>query len=306
VQLYRWRGAERNFGDELNALLWPKLLPGFFDDDPAEQFLGIGSVLDARHETGAVKLVAGAGYGGYEAPPTLDANWIIHWVRGPLTARRLGLPEVCGLGDPAMLLSAPCAGGRSIGFMPHFQSLERGAWAAAANAANVTLIDPRGDPAAILGAIGACRLLVSEAMHGVIVADAMRVPWIAMRPLMSMHRAKWQDWADALGLRLRFQLLAASSLAERLHASPVAATRRGRHLLDLAHPMLQAAGRCRFIEQAAWSLTAAAAFAPQLSAAAALDRCRTRMLERLDALRRDPWRQGAKVPSSLHRRRNSA
>lgn len=306
MQLYRWRGAERNFGDELNALLWPKLLPGFFDDDPAEQFLGIGSVLDARHETGAVKLVAGAGYGGYEAPPTLDANWIIHWVRGPLTARRLGLPEVCGLGDPAMLLSAPCAGGRSIGFMPHFESLERGAWAAAANAANVTLIDPRGDPAAILGAIGACRLLVSEAMHGVIVADAMRVPWIAMRPLMSMHRAKWQDWADALGLRLRFRLLAASSLAERLHASPLAATRRGRHLLNLAHPMLQAAGRCRFIEQAARSLTAAAAFAPQLSAAAALERCRTRMLERLDALRRDPWRQGAKVPSSLHRRRNSA
>ena len=112
VKLYRWRGAQRNFGDELNALLWPRLLPGFFDDDAAALFLGIGSVLDARHETGAVKLVAGAGYGGYEPPPTLDANWIVHWVRGPLTARRLGLPEVCGLGDPAMLLSATCAGGR--------------------------------------------------------------------------------------------------------------------------------------------------------------------------------------------------
>ena len=87
MQLYRWRGAARNFGDELNTLLWPRLLPGFFDDDPAEQFLGIGLVLDARHNTGAVKLVAGAGYGGYEAPPRLDANWIIHWVRGPRTAR---------------------------------------------------------------------------------------------------------------------------------------------------------------------------------------------------------------------------
>ena len=307
MQLYRWRGAERNFGDELNALLWPKLLPGFFDDDPAEQFLGIGSVLDARHETGAVKLVAGAGYGGYEAPPTLDANWIIHWVRGPLTARRLGLPEVCGLGDPAMLLSAPCAGGRSIGFMPHFESLERGAWAAAANAANVTLIDPRGDPAAILGAIGACRLLVSEAMHGVIVADAMRVPWIAMRPLMSMHRAKWQDWADALGLRLRFRLLAASSLAERLHASPLAATRRGRHLLDLAHPMLQAAGRCRFIEQAARSLTAAAALR-----ATALRSGGTGPLPHTDAgtagraATRSVAARRRRSPSSLHRRRNSA
>jgi succinoglycan biosynthesis protein ExoV len=292
VQLYHWSGAARNFGDELNTLLWPRLLPGFFDDDPAERFLGIGSVLDARHDAGAVKLVAGTGYGGYRAPPTLDTNWIIHWVRGPLTARQLGLPEACGLGDPAMLLPGPCAGGLSIGFMPHFESLERGAWVEAAHAAGITLIDPRGDPSAILASIGACRVMLSEAMHGVIVADAMRVPWIALRPLVSIHRAKWQDWAGALGLRLRFQLLAASSLAERLHASPLAAPRRCRHLLDLAHPTLHAAARRRFIEQAARSLTAAAASAPQLSTATALDRCRTRMLDRLDALRRDPWRPG--------------
>ncbi len=290
MQLYRWRGAARNFGDELNTLLWPRMLPGFFDDDPAEQFLGIGSVLDARHNTGVVKLVAGAGYGGYQAPPGLDASWVIHWVRGPRTARLLGLPEACGLGDPAMLLPEPCAGGQSIGFMPHFESLERGEWAEAAHVAGITLIDPRGDPAAILGAIGDCRLLLSEAMHGVIVADAMRVPWIALRPIVSMHRAKWQDWADTLGLQLRFQRLAAASLAERLHASPLAATRRGRHVLHLAHPILQVAARRWFIEQAARSLAAAAASAPQLSTAAALDRCRTRMLDRVDALRRDPRR----------------
>ena len=86
-----------------------------------------------------------------------------------------------------MLLPWPSAdgGGDTIGFMPHFESLARGAWAEAAAAAGITLIDPRGDPAAIIAAIGACRLLLSEAMHGVIVADAMRVPWIALRPLAS-------------------------------------------------------------------------------------------------------------------------
>ncbi len=275
MQLYRWRGAARNFGDELNTLLWPRLLPGFFDDDPAEQFLGIGSVLDARHDTGVVKLVAGAGYGDYEAPPRLDANWIIHWVRGPLTARLLGLPEACGLGDPAMLLPEPCAAGRAVGFMPHFESLDRGAWAEAAAGVGLTLIDPRGDPAAILAAIGDCCLLLSEAMHGVIAANAMRVPWIALRRLASIHRAKWLDWADAAGLSIRFQVLASSSLSERLHVSPLAASRRGRRLLELARPMLHAAARQRFIEQATRSLAAAARATPQLSAATTLDRCRT-------------------------------
>ncbi len=165
------------------------LLPGFFDDDPAELFLGIGSVFDAPHAASALKLVAGAGYGGYTLPPLLDANWIIHWVRGPRTARRLGLPRQWVWAIPPCCSPTPVdAAVQLIGFMPHFESLQHGAWAEAAAAAGVTLIDPRGDPAAILAEIGACRLLLSEAMHGVIVADAMRVPWIALRPLASVHQ----------------------------------------------------------------------------------------------------------------------
>src|SRR4029077_10966294 len=129
-------------------------------------------------------------------------NWMISWVRGPRTASRLGLPAACGLGDPAMLL--PCAGawagvrGKSIGFMPHFESMARGAWDRAAAAAGIALIDPRDDPAMVIAAIRRCNLLLSEALHGAIVADALRVPWIAVRPLAHIHRAKWHDWADAL------------------------------------------------------------------------------------------------------------
>ena len=304
MQLYRWRGAVRNFGDELNTVIWPLLLPDFFDDDPAELFLGIGSVLDARHDAAAVKLVAGAGYGGYQAPPVLDASWIVHWVRGPRTARILDLPETCGLGDPAMLLTFPGDGGaRSLGFMPHFESLLRGAWAEATAAAGITLIDPRDDPAAILAAIGNCRMLLSEAMHGVIVADAMRVPWVALRPLAPVHRAKWYDWADSLGLRVRFHKLAASSLPERLYASPLASSHRGRRVLDRAGNVLARAARRRFIERAARSLAAAAAAPSQLSTASSLDRCRSRMLERLDALRRNPRHPAA---SSLRPQGSSA
>jgi succinoglycan biosynthesis protein ExoV len=238
-----------------------------------------------------MKLVAGAGYGGYQKPATLDARWLIHWVRGPRTALRLGLPASRGLGDPAMLL--PLAGwhgtcaGTAIGFMPHFESLAHGAWGDAATAAGIELIDPRGNPAGIIAAIGRCRLLLSEAMHGAIVADALRVPWVALRPLAPVHRAKWGDWADALGVEVVFQPLAASSLSEWLYASGVGAWHRGRRMLRLASPSLEC---CRFVHAAAGALSRAARAPPQLSRAAALDRCQSRMLERLDALRREPLR----------------
>ena len=39
---------------QISHLLWPRLLPGLFDDDPAELFLGIGSVLDAQHARHAI------------------------------------------------------------------------------------------------------------------------------------------------------------------------------------------------------------------------------------------------------------
>jgi len=60
-------------------------------------------------------------------------------------------------------------------------------------------------------------VLVSEAMHGVIVADALRVPWVALLPLAPIHRPKWQDWAEVLELRIEFQPGCASSLTEWLH-----------------------------------------------------------------------------------------
>jgi hypothetical protein len=138
VILYQWRGAHRNFGDELNSVLWPKLLPDFFDQDEATRFLGIGSILDNRHDSDVKKLVAESGYGGYQPRIALDESWIVHWVRGQRTARSLGLPPAAGIGDPASLL--PLAGlmperkNRDVGFMPHFEKRSAAPGHAAAGA----------------------------------------------------------------------------------------------------------------------------------------------------------------------------
>lgn len=290
MMLYRWQGAARNFGDELNTVLWPRLLPDFFDDDATIQFLGIGSILDGRHAAHAVKIVAGSGYGGYEQPAQLDESWLIHWVRGPRTARMLGLAPALGLGDPAVLLplaaDVPAATGNSIGFMPHFESAAHGAWEPAATAGGVRLIDPRGDPMAIVAAIRGCRVLVSEALHGVIVADALRVPWVAIEPLAPIHRPKWQDWAETLDLRIAFRRLPPSSLLESVHSSRLANYHAGRRLLTRHAERLRGVAAPRFVARAAAALAQAACATPQLSATAALDRCQGRMMDRLDALRR--------------------
>nr|WP_294518085.1 polysaccharide pyruvyl transferase family protein [uncultured Rhodopila sp.] len=279
--LYRWRGETSNFGDELNTVLWPALLPGFFDDDPATRFLGIGSVLDRRHPAEIRKLVAGAAYGGYEGKPALDATWTVHWVRGPRTAATLGLPREIGLGDPAVLLPHAIeikpAPSTAIGFMPHFESAARGAWQRAADIAGVTLIDPRGQPLDILAQIARCRVLLSEALHGIIVADTLRVPWVPIRPLARIHRPKWRDWADTVAVVPRFASLPPSALPEWLAARAGFATCHGAGIAAE-----------RMIARAARALERAARAEPQLSPDAALQQCQSRQLDALAALRRNP------------------
>ncbi len=320
MRLYAWRGATRNFGDELNHLLWPRLLPGLldiapacaaacgsrpgadhrfdaprcdapgFDDGGTDLFLGIGSVLDARHPADRRKIVAGAGFGGYQRPASLDASWEIHWVRGPRTARQLGLPAAFSLGDPASLLPlvhpVPRRDSGSIGFMPHFESLARGAWPAAATAAGVTLIDPRGPPLAILDQIARCRALLSEALHGVIVADAMRVPWVALMPLVPTHRAKWLDWADSLALTVRFQPLPASSARERVETAFTPRRRAMRTGLAGAAALAERLDRrSTQLDRAVAALRRAADAPPQLSDCGTLCTAQERMLDRLHTLR---------------------
>jgi succinoglycan biosynthesis protein ExoV len=98
--------------------------------------------------------------------------------------------------------------------MPHYHSFSRGCWPEACAKAGIRLIDPRDDVEKIISEIRGARMLITEAMHGAIVADALRTPWLAVRPIHAENASKWADWGEALGLELAPQPLLPSSLFE--------------------------------------------------------------------------------------------
>lgn len=211
MKLAYYQSEPTNFGDELNAYMWHRLLPeGFLDDDASELFVGIGSILGEIFPEDSVKHVMGSGAGGYARLPDLaNGRWNVVFVRGHHSAEALGLSPETAICDSAVLLREvqdlpEPAVGIGTAFMPHFQSLPRGDWARVCRLAGVTLIDPTDPPETVLAQIQGAKLLITEAMHGAIVADALRTPWVAARPFHNTHRGKWSDWAGTLGLTPRW------------------------------------------------------------------------------------------------------
>jgi hypothetical protein len=291
MKLQYFRGNYPNFGDELNLWLWPQLLPNFLDSDPTVLFIGIGSILGSHYEDDAKKVVFGTGYvpNYHKLPDVHRADWDIFFVRGPRTARALGIDENLGIGDAAILLRAlnfqSQREPRYIGFMPHWESMQRGGWQAACNLANVRLIDPCAHVDGIITEILGCEVLITEAMHGAIVADALRVPWIPMLPIDHAHREKWFDWADALNLKL---------LQHRLWPSNPTEVK----LATRYRPFLSCFAECLSIQPvahlskpiityiAAQRLTALAKVNPNLSADNVLEDAFQKMVEKLDKLQK--------------------
>lgn len=208
MKLTYFQGDPPNFGDELNAWIWQSVLPrGFFDDDETTLFLGIGSIIQDIYPKDALKVVVGSGFAGaYSAVPDVhDGSWDFRFVRGPETCRLLGIDPALAITDAAILLRAvgdlPApAEGIKAAFMPHYESVERGNWKAVCAEAGVHFLDPTRPSREVLAEVRGARLVITEAMHGAIVADAMRTPWIGVETMHHVHRGKWFDWAASIGV----------------------------------------------------------------------------------------------------------
>lgn len=197
-----------NFGDQLNFLVYPKLLGPIFDTDMSLVLLGIGTVIGAQAPGGRHEIILGAGAGYQQKRHSLD-NRTVYTVRGPGTAQLLGIEERYISIDPGVLVERlyPAEGTSKaparILFMPHWQT-EKAAgeqWRAACAEAGIEYVSPVDDTMAILERLRNCRLLITEALHGAVVAECFGRPWVPLVLGPKVLDFKWRDWCASIGIR---------------------------------------------------------------------------------------------------------
>lgn len=237
---YQRQDKQPNFGDELNHWLWPKLCPQLFDQDDSITFIGTGTLINnklAERVPYAKKLIIFSSGAGYEKPlGKLPEHWEIQCVRGPLSAKLLGLPPQKTMTDGGILIAnlvPPQSTRQGCSFMPHIHYANDAgeSWQRICQQANIRYIDPRWPIEKVIQAIGSSEILLAEAMHGAITADALRVPWIPVITGPRIYTFKWQDWCASMNLPYAPQRLPALTSYKRWGRGIRSGTQSARHWL---------------------------------------------------------------------------
>lgn len=217
VLLYYHRCEGGNFGDDLNLWLWPRLLGSVLDGQclrgqeyeeevAADALLvGIGTILDRGMPQAPRKFVFGSGT-GYGEAPIMDGRWTVYALRGPLTSASLGLPHPVPLGDAAYLLPLVMTAipkGKEIGYVPHHSNVKNSVWREICEECGIRYINPTQPVEAVLKELLQCKLIIAEAMHGAILADVFRIPWVPVKTSGRILESKWHDWLGTTSLEYR-------------------------------------------------------------------------------------------------------
>lgn len=217
MKLLYYKGSTKNFGDDLNSVIWPSLVPDLFSPQNDDQgFLGIGTVIGMSIPF--VKSLhifsSGVGYNHTNALPPQTRFWC---VRGPLSARHLNLEPDIALTDGAILLPhvKPMKNDarHAVSIVPHWETIIRGRWPEVSEALGYNLIDPTQDISDIIESIAGSKLVLTESLHGAIVADAYGIPWLPFCTSGNFSFFKWEDWTTSVGIRVGIGLVPPPSIA---------------------------------------------------------------------------------------------
>lgn len=207
MKLYYHKG--KNFGDQLNILIFDYFMPNAFDENEEKLFVGIGSLIGLVSRFPGRKIIFSSGladgdestYG--EVPKDLSSYEFLS-VRGPLTANKLGINPELAITDGAILLAAmnlPLKRSHEvISFMPHAGSEQFYDHQKMAMELGWQFISPAEEPMEVLRKMMRSKYIVTEAMHGAIVADTLRIPWIPYVGFSTVNHFKWKDWCASMNL----------------------------------------------------------------------------------------------------------
>lgn len=214
-----YKSKKGNFGDDLNGWLWPKLFTKIPELDNVH-FLGIGSILYSENPflnniNKYKKIVFGSGvrpspkYTKFKT----DQTWDIKFLRGPLSAKALD-NKYNYITDAAYALRQlpdfenliKCEKRYEVSLMPYFHSEDYFDWKKICQQLGVHYISPHSENGVefTISEIASSKKLITEAMHGAIVADLLRVPWhrfILTTPFTEgsmVSEFKWNDWLQSV------------------------------------------------------------------------------------------------------------
>ena len=118
---------------------------------------------------------------------------------------KLGLPISKAIVDPAILASDYSrrqrpSGHESLTYMPHCASARSANWAELCDDLGLRYIDPHWPVEKVLDELQQASGLLTEALHGAILADAFRIPWTPVKSSPAVLDFKWHDWCQSVGL----------------------------------------------------------------------------------------------------------
>lgn len=213
MELFYCKVPMGNFGDDMNDWFWDDIFPEFRDLAHDRAMFGIGSILWKRNvEQFERLLVMGSGTGVGILPDALPKDSIIGFVRGPMTAEHFKLDPTLAISDPAICTpqtrafeTRPDHHGDTV-LVPHCGTVTMPLnWDRVAERAGMRMVSPAGDSKSVISEIAGAGLVVTESLHGAIIADAFRVPWIAVAMRPNFNSFKWHDWARPLGVDLEIE-----------------------------------------------------------------------------------------------------
>lgn len=212
VNAYYIEGPKGNFGDYLTHVLIEELF-GYRvrkSNVAGAEIVGVGSLMNLVEDRGPHRnpWIWGTGF-ILDGPVYSGPRVRVAAVRGELTRGRLEeyIHGTVPLGDPGLLIGRVYPELRNIrkkyrlGVIPHCVDQSEKIVDEMTSEGGVAFINVLGHPRDVASRIAECEAVVSSSLHGLIVADALRVPnvWMPLSGRVIGGEYKFRDYYSAFG-----------------------------------------------------------------------------------------------------------